>query len=141
MDSATRQRMANIAARLASDHDGEVLNAARLLVRAVTAEGMTIADLLAPPPATVDYARSWGFSSNGGKGCPPHVAKIDQLLDLRWAMLRSHRTDKLLRTMRLAATLADDEQEWLDALFAKMVRLRSKAVADARVNMAEDFTV
>lgn len=45
---ATKARA--IASRLASDHDGEVLNAAKALVRLAVAAGIRVEDLIAPAP-------------------------------------------------------------------------------------------
>lgn len=142
IDAVSSQRLANIAARLASDHDGEVLNAARLLVRGLADHGMTITDLFesrGPSEVRGRYPAPSPTRDGDGAGLPPHVPKIDELLNPRWGMLRSHRTEKLLSSMRLTATITADEQRWLDALHARMVRLRSKAVSNAWVNMPQDY--
>lgn len=142
IDAVTSQRLANIAARLAPDHDGEVLTAARLLVRGLADHGMTITDLF-ESRETYDVRERYPARSSTRDGdcvgLPPHVPKIDELLGPRWGMLRSHRTEKLLTSMRLMTTITADEQKWLDALYARMVRLRSKAVSNAWVNMPQDY--
>lgn len=43
------KRLRDIAARLDSDHDGEVVNAARALVRAAAASGLKVQELIALP--------------------------------------------------------------------------------------------
>jgi hypothetical protein len=51
------KRLRDIAAHLDSEHDGEVLNAARLLVRAAAAAGLKVQEIIALPVAATPQPR------------------------------------------------------------------------------------
>jgi hypothetical protein len=53
------RRLRSLAAMLASEHDGEVVNAARALVRAAASAGLKVQELIGTPVSGAPQARAW----------------------------------------------------------------------------------
>lgn len=146
IDDTTRIRLNRIAGMLASEHDGEVVNAARTLIRSLGSIGIRPEEMFqaAAAPAKKSFADLVDQAMRDGILRPapppgPHATEIDELLDFRWRMTLTPKSQRLLITLRRQASLSPDEWAWLNDMRAKLDRLRQGDVIAARANMAEDF--
>ncbi len=114
---ADRRRLAGVASRMASDHDGEALNATRLAVRTLARFGLRIGDVIdrgvAPVhlPPTPLPPRSFRSHTHRAARC------------LATAQLWNEREIDFLRSMASQRSAPTQRQEdWLIALEEKQAR-------------------
>lgn len=127
-------QIGKIAALMESAHDGEALNAARMLVKRLGGHALRIADViergLKPEfePNCDSAIYSWPRRS---PQAAPHVAVVDALLaGLHFrAECMTHRSASFLGGIRNTPSLTPAQQEWLDDLVAKAARLRAARAA------------
>lgn len=131
-----RRRLMAIAGRLSSTHDGEIVNAARMLVRRLSRNGVTLGEVVENAAVaarlTDDAYVADGWPDSGP--APSHVSRIDALLAVQRRSLMTRRTKALLRVLRNEATLSADETRWLDALQHRVTAGRQRAVRRCRAS-------
>ena len=113
LDPAEVHKIASIAARMQSDHDGEALSAARMTCRALEKHGMRIGDVLAhalrrePAPRHVRPEPVQPRSS--------HMTMVQRCLS--FPNLFNQIEMKFLFDMGRLRPLSQKQREWLNRLF------------------------
>jgi len=123
------KRIGAIAARLQSDHDGEVINAGRMLVRGLAKHDLRVADViergLQPLPihsGSYDPPRPEPVSP-----FKPHQRDAMRCLQVSLDHLWSKADRKFLRDMVRNRRCSEKQGAWLDALIDRGRRHEEKA--------------
>ncbi|WP_313228600.1 hypothetical protein [Sphingobium yanoikuyae] len=132
--NATANRLSKIAARLESAHDGEIVAAARMLVKQLGGHGLRIADVIERGVSGGNVGYRVPHPNMGAAPSPPfatHVPKIDALLHDA-IFVSQYATPKTLRSllkMREARHIDPVEMSWIDGLLQKVRDLRAGRAA------------
>jgi|GEM_PF-2488760 len=131
---ATANRLSKIAARLESAHDGEILAAARMLVKQLGGHGLRIADVIERGVSGGSAGYRVVTPNMGASPSPPfatHHAMIDALLrdPLFAGRYATPTTLRSLLKLRKAHSVGAVEMSWIDGLLQKARDLRAGRAA------------
>lgn len=127
-------RIGKIAARLESTHDGEVLNAARMLARILGGHGLRLADVV-ERGLDVEVQSNFGCSDEFRRNPSPppatHRPKITALLaDVKFmGYYLTRRSVKRLQSLYHADLLDPINMSWIDGLLEKAREYRAGRAA------------
>lgn len=127
-------RLSKIAARLESAHDGEILAAARMLVKQLGGHGLRIADVIERGVSSGNAGYRVPPQKMGTAPSPPfatHVPKIDALLHdpIFAGRYATPTTLRSLLKLRKAHSVGSVEMSWIDGLMEKARDLRAGRAA------------
>ncbi len=127
-------RLGKIAARLESAHDGEILAAARMLVKQLGGHGLRIADVIergiaGGKPGNFHWSNT--FQANPSPPPATHRVKIDAMLrDPKFmGEYLTRRSVDRLRSLYRADILDPINMSWVDGLMEKARDLRAGRAA------------
>jgi len=133
--------LSKIAGMLESDHDGEALSAARMLVRRLGAHGLHVADVIEYGLGRANVvglscdvsseAYSYEIRPRPATAFPSHWVKIDALLDDTAFMgeVLTRRSVDRLQSLRMAAHLSPENYAWVDGLLDQARDLHARRAA------------
>ena len=122
-------RISKIASRMESPHDGEALNAARMLIKHLGGHGLRISDVVERGISGGNSSYLLDSASCRRAASPPfphHRTKIDALLNDPTFMgeYLTRRSLSRLQSLRLAPHLDSVTMAWVDGLVQKARDLR-----------------